>query len=109
MGWEWLRHAFAIPKEADFQPDERQRLLVDRLCRATVDRELETPALLTLETVRPLHFVSAQALHFFTPLVAALGDAGGMSDLAKLLEHPGAIEYVVGRLEALASERGKKA
>ena len=49
-------------------PDADQALL-DRVAVWICDRRMETPAVLFLETARPLSFVGSQAMHFFDPLV----------------------------------------
>ena len=62
MSLDWLKHAFAVGPAGPFEPTEAQRELIDRLCRQIVARELTTPALLFLESVGPLGFVTSQAL-----------------------------------------------
>src|SRR5262245_35805290 len=75
MTFDWLKHAFAIEPPGAVQPTEAQAALIDRLCRMVVERKLTTPALLFLEGVRPLGYVTSQTLQFFGPLISALGDA----------------------------------
>ena len=50
--------------------------------RQVAERGLTTPALVFLESVRPLNYVSSQALTFFTPILSAIADA---TDLPILL------------------------
>jgi hypothetical protein len=101
--WDWLKHAFAIEKAESFDPNPRQREIVDRLCRHVVQRGLTTPALLFLETVRPLNYVSAQTLQFFSPFLSVVVDAQGCQEFAEFLEHRGAIEFLCLRIEAIES------
>ncbi|RPI89584.1 MAG: hypothetical protein EHM42_02770 [Planctomycetaceae bacterium] len=100
MNIDWLYHAFAVPRAAEFSPSESQRQLVERVCRTVVERDLQAPAAILLESVRPLHRVSAQFLHFLGPVLSLAGQAAAASELALFLEHPGAIEYLADRLEA---------
>lgn len=106
MSLDWLKHAFAIEPAGTFEPTETQRALVDRVCREVVDRELTTPALLFLETVRPLNAISAQTLQFFAPLLAAAGMSKATEDLATFLEHRGSIDFLCRRIEELDRDRG---
>ena len=46
--------------------------LLDRLAVRIVELRLETPAILTLETARPLSLLAAQAMMFFEPFAQAL-------------------------------------
>ena len=102
---DWLRHAFSIPAAEDFCPTQAQRALVERVVRLTLDKGLETPALLLLETVRPLHRVSSQLLLFFAPILALLAlDAAG-AEFSRLLEHPGSVEFLASELERQSHAR----
>jgi hypothetical protein len=101
MSWRWLQHAFAVEPAGPAQPTEPQRLAVDALCREIVRRKLTVPAVLFLESSRPLNFVGAQALQFFAPFLAMVTDSQTHVHLAAFLEHRGAFEYIGRRLEEL--------
>jgi hypothetical protein len=104
MSLDWLKHAFAIEPASAFEPTEVQRELVDRVCRQIIVRELTTPAMLFLETVRPLNYVTGQTLQFFTPLLSAVGGATAAEQFATFLEHRGSIDYLCRRVEELSRE-----
>ncbi|MSR58731.1 MAG: hypothetical protein EXS05_13940 [Planctomycetaceae bacterium] len=104
MTLEWLKHAFAVEKADSIEPTEAQRVLIDRLCRQIVARELTTPALLFLETVRPLNYVTSQTLQFFSPLVSAAGGAAAVTELAAFLEHRGSIDYICRKIETMVAK-----
>lgn len=108
MSFDWLKHAFAIESAGAFEPTEMQRDLVDRLCRQIVARELTTPALLFLETVRPLNGVTAQTLQFFAPLLSAAGAGKTTDELAAFLEHRGSIDFLCRRIEELDRATSEK-
>ena len=105
MRLDWLKHAFAIEKSGTFAPTDAQKLLIDRLCRQITARELTTPALLFLETLAPLNFVTSQALQFFAPLLTAFGGAQACDEFAAFLEHRGSIDYLCRRIEEIDKER----
>ncbi len=102
--WTELKHAFAVEKSGPAEPTTAQAALVDRVCREVVRRRLTTPALVALEMSRPLNFVTAQAIHFFEPMLRTFGDVNGPRDFATFLEHRGSIDYLVKRLEAMEAE-----
>ncbi len=102
MTLEWLKHAFAIEPEGAVEPTEAQRAVVDRLCQQVVQRGLMTPALIFLESVRPLNYVSSQILQFFVPILSAVADAKACQDLADFVEHRGSVEYLCRRIEEIA-------
>ncbi len=99
-----LRHAFAVEPAGVVEPSESQRVLIDRLCREISRRRLTTPAILYLEMSRPLGFLAAQAIHFFTPLISVLTDRQGLREFAEFLEHRGAIDYLLERLEEIGRD-----
>ena len=101
---DWLKHAFAIDPPGPAEPTPRQAEVVDRVCREVVRRRLTTPALLMLEMSRPLNFITAQAIHFFDPVVRAITDANGPREFAAFLEHRGSIDYFVRRIEEMEAE-----
>ncbi len=100
----WLKHAFAIEPEGPAQPNEAERQLAEHLCQAVVRRGLTTPALLLLETFRPLNYLAAQSMHFLGPIAQAVFDAEGYRRLAGFLERRGAVDYLCRRLEELEAE-----
>ncbi|HEY2251320.1 MAG TPA: hypothetical protein VGH74_09680 [Planctomycetaceae bacterium] len=102
MKYAWLKHAFAVEPEGPVEPTETQRAVVDRLCRQVVSRGLATPALIFLESVRPLNYVSSQTLHFFAPVLSAVADAHACGELAAFLEHRGSVDYLCRRIEELS-------
>jgi hypothetical protein len=102
MTLDWLKHAFAIEPDGPVEPNEAQKAIVDRLCRQVVARGLATPALVFLESVRPLNYVSSQALTFFAPILSAIADAKACQDLAEFLEHRGSVDYLCRRIEELS-------
>ena|SRR5436190_21289705 len=100
-----LKHAFAVEKPESLEPDAAQAAIIDRLCSEIAKRRLTTPALMLLEMSRPLNFVGAQAMHFFTPLVSAVTDTSGFEQFAMFLEKPGSIEFLCKRIEHYQDEQ----
>jgi hypothetical protein len=103
MARNWLKHAFAIEPEQPVEPNELQRNIIDRLCRQVISRGLATPALIFLESVRPLNFVSSQTLQFFAPILSVIADSQACQELADFLEHRGSVDYLCRRIEELST------
>ena len=102
MALEWLKHAFAIEPEGAVEPTEAQRAVAERLCRQVVARGLTTPALVFLESVRPLNYVTSQTLQFFAPILSTVTSAKDCQDLADFLEHRGSVDYLCRRIEEIS-------
>jgi hypothetical protein len=97
---QWLRHAFAVEKAAAFVPTDAERALIDRLAAELSRRQLTLPAMVLLESVRPLGSIAAQAIWFSYPWFAALFDASGLKVVGQLLERPGGADWMIDELEA---------
>lgn len=108
MIWAWLKHAFAIPTEGPFEPTEDQRVVVDRFCRLVVERGLATPAMVFLESVQPLNYVSAQTLHFFGPILSAVADPQICQSIAEFLENRGSVDYLCRQIDALSKAKKRE-
>jgi hypothetical protein len=101
---KWLEHAFAVDPPGPAQPNDAQRRVVERLCREIVRRRMTAPAHLVLEMAHPLNYLSAQALHFFQPILTTISDAAAYEQFTRFLEQRGAFEYIAERIDAIASQ-----
>ena len=85
------------------------RALLERLARRVVELRLETPALLTLETARPLSVLAGQAMLFFEPFAQALFRLPDYRRIAALVERRDAMEVLASLIERAADERAHAA
>ena len=100
----WLKHAFFVEKETDFDPDLQDRELIDTVCREVVKRGMATPAILFLESTRPLNYVGSQTMTFFEPVMhAVLRHPEAWRRFADILEHRGSVEYICRRIDAIVN------
>ena len=76
--------------------------LLERLARRVVELRMDVPAILTLETARPLTVVASQTMVFFEPLVQSLFSFPHYRRFALLVERRDAIEYLMKTIEAEA-------
>jgi hypothetical protein len=81
-------------------PDEEA--LLERVARRVVELRLELPAILTLETARPVSFLAGQALTFFAPFVQGLLALPDYDRFARLLERRETLEVLTRHIETLA-------
>ena len=104
----WLGHAFAVERPGPAQPTEAQRPVVDRVCLEIVRRRLTTPALILLETSRPLNYLGAQAMHFLEPIVSAILDGDGYRRFTEFIERRGSVDYFCDRLQEMETQASRK-
>ena len=107
-----LKHAFGVEDPEDFEPTERQKAAVEKICQEIVRRGMTLPASMLLEMSRPLNYIGAQAMHFFTPFASVLVDGRSWEDFASFVERRGSVEYLIRTIEdceaaAKAGEDGK--
>jgi len=100
----WFKHAFALDPTEAVVPSDVQRAVVDRMALEIVRRRLTTPALLALEACSPLNFISAQALHYFQPMISSFGDVHAYDEFARFIEQRGSVDYIRERIESLERE-----
>ena len=86
---------------------DEDRALLERLARRVVELRLETPALLTLETARPLTVLAGQAMLFFEPFAQALFRLPDYRRVAALVERREAMEALSAMIERATDEREK--
>ena len=75
---------------------------------------MTVPAILTLESVKPLSFVGSQALYFFEPMVRAFFTVPDYERFAALVERRDTLEALLVKIEqrdeaVRAEERAAKA
>lgn len=88
--------------------------LLKRIAAFVVSRRMTAPAILFLESVRPLNFIGSQAMLFFAPFVRAFLNVNDYQRIQELLENRESISSFVDMLETeeerfLTNEKEKKA
>ncbi len=78
------------------------RELLERLAARIVELRLEVPALLTLESARPLSLVAGQALVFFEPIVQSLFRLSDYQRFARVIQDRGNLEVFASLIERAA-------
>ncbi len=81
------------------------RALLERLAQRVAELRMETPAILTLETARPLSLVASQAMLFFEPFAQMLFRFDDYRRLAQLVERRDALEVLTVAIEQAAEAR----
>jgi len=97
-------------KEMNIQPytltPEREEQLIDKIAKTVVDRHMEAPTILFLESVKPLSFVAGQiGTVYLSPLTSLLG-SWSEEGLALLRKRENA-ERLLRKIEELSKEKKK--
>ncbi|MDA0335661.1 MAG: hypothetical protein O2782_10885 [bacterium] len=103
-GWRaGLAHAFALDSGVEFTLEERD--LVERLCRIVVGRKLSAPALMALESARPLSFMGSQILAFFGPIASVAFSRQDTERLIGILERRHSLDLIIDTIHRQEDER----
>lgn len=101
---EWFAHAFAL--DGGTEPlEEKDVALLEKIAKGVVSRRMTAPAILFLESVKPLSFVGGQALVFFGPVLEVVLKREEIERAAKMLERRDVLEGLALKIEALEAER----
>ena len=91
-----FKHAFATEgmKLEDCDTD-----LIRKLADFVVRRNMSMPAIMFLESARPLNFVGSQAMVFFKPVISRFFTSTEYDKLATILEKREVIELLIKEIE----------
>ncbi|MCI0474714.1 MAG: hypothetical protein L0Y55_00550 [Anaerolineales bacterium] len=83
----------------------RREQLLDDLTRRIKQSGMIAPAILFLETYKPLAFLGAQLLWFAQPFLTLGFSETDLRDLALIVEERTGIEELIARLEAIPTDQ----
>ena len=86
-----------MPGDRPLTAEEVARL--DAVAATVHRRGLQTPAAVALAAHRPLGGLAANAVHVLTPILSPVVDPQQLEELAKLLQHPAALDHLLVALE----------
>ena len=79
---------------------DEDRALLDRVATRVVELHMEVPAILALETAKPLTTIASQALVFFEPMIQSLFRFADYRRFTALIERREVTETLLQRIEA---------
>lgn len=85
-----------------------EQALLERAAQGVVSRGLAAPALMLLESLRPLNFLGSQGLAFFEPIATAAFDPEKYKRFRKLLEKRSAVSALIHAIERLEKAKGDR-
>ena len=83
---------------------EEEHTAMDRVARFIVRFDLTVPAILWLESLRPLAYSGSQFMYLLSPALSAFLPINQWNALASVLEERGGIETLIAHIEAVDQE-----
>ena len=93
-----------IPIVLEDIPESEQRALLEKVATWIVRRGLTTPAILFLETGKPLNFLGSQLLIGLGPFVQAIFKGDAYQKFALILEKDANVELLIELIEGNSSQ-----
>jgi len=97
------------PDKKILTDDEEQ--VLEKLAKKTVQRGMAVPAIIFLESIKPLNFVMSQVLVFFEPIIQSVFNFKDYDNFRSALEKRETVELVLLKIEkydAISLEREKR-
>ena len=100
-----FKDAFALHPEGDKPKlSEKQTELLDKLAKKVIEYRMTVPAIMFLETVKPLSYIGSQTMVFFEPMVKAVFNVAEYDEIRILMEDRRNVEELLGRIEKFDRE-----
>ncbi|MBD3299043.1 MAG: hypothetical protein GF341_10340 [candidate division Zixibacteria bacterium] len=80
---------------------EREAELMEKVAAKVVEWKMTVPAILALESVKPLNYIGAQAMVFFEPFVQALFNIKDYDTFREMMERRETMERLLLKIEEL--------
>lgn len=85
--------------------DERKAELIDKIAKKIVEMRMTVPAILFLESTKPLSFIGSQVMLFFQPFFRTFFSLKEYDEIALMLEERENVERLILAIERIDSER----
>ena len=89
------RWGYAFALDSGDPLSEEEQALVDRVARLVVRRRMTAPALMALESTRPLSFMGSQLLAFAGPMLKIAFSPAEYDSLQGLLERRRSVDWII--------------
>lgn len=99
----------------DFKPvaakeisEERKEEILKKIAENIVNRGLTAPAVMFLETIRPMNFISSQIMIFLEPLVLTFFNIKEYREASLIFEERESVEKLISFIEGFENAKKSK-
>ncbi len=94
-----FKHAFTTEGE---KLEDDDTVLIRKLADFVVRRDMSVPAVMFLESVRPLNFIGSQSMVFFKPILSRFFSRYEYDRIANILEKREVVDLLIREIEKKA-------
>ncbi len=87
---------------------DEEKALLDKLAKKVVHWKMTAPAIMALESVKPLNYIGSQAMVFFEPIIQTIFNLKDYDTVRQMLERRETIEMLLLRIESFDAVAGRK-
>ncbi len=95
-------------KKAEDKYTDEEKQLLDKLAKKVVHWKMTAPAIMALESVKPLNYIGSQAMVFFEPIIQTLFNLKDYDTVRQMLERRETLEMLLLRIEAFDAVARRK-
>jgi hypothetical protein len=88
-----------VPGDGKSSLTEKEDAVLDKLARKVVAWRMAVPAILTLESLKPLNYIGSQAMVFFEPIIQTVFNFKDYETLRTALERRESVECLLQKIE----------
>jgi ABC-type uncharacterized transport system involved in gliding motility auxiliary subunit len=96
-----------LPRDKDVLTPEEQELM-RKIAQKVVDWQMTVPAILFLESTKPLSYIGSQVMVFFEPFVSAIFDVKDYNLFRQMMENRDNVERLLQKIEELDAIQQEK-
>lgn len=93
-------------KKQELTPHQEE--ILEKIAKKVVYWKMSVPAILFLESVKPLNYIGSQMMAFFEPFVQTVFSWKDYEEFREMMEQRGTIELLLQRIEKSESEAERK-
>lgn len=84
-----------------------QDAVLEKVAKKVVEKRMTVPALMFIESVKPLNFIGSQVMVFFEPIVQTIFDFKGYTTFREAIEDRANVEILMQKIEKFDAESVK--
>jgi hypothetical protein len=83
---------------------QRAGELIEKIARYIVERHMAPAAIMTVESLRPLHSIGSQLMYFLLPVAEMIFDSKAYQEFAILIDNDDYVKLLLKRIDELDEE-----